>query len=280
MIFVWLLFFFVFGSRYTQAQIPLYYQLLEAYQPVTNYNQPQNTLNNSTVLGVSTTSSTSASAPIPIPQIGGDGPVLKIAVFGDSMIETLGPEITALKNSLKQYFPQKIFSLSNFGQSSTTIDKAVTKLPEIIAQNPDIVVIESFAYNNYGNTQSGFDKQWQQLSDITTKIKNSLPKSKIIITSTIAPNSIVFANGIKDLHLSSLDKIERTSTIKLYLQNAINFATSLGFPLADAYHPSLNNNDGSREFISSTDNLHPSASGATLFADVLADTIFKNKLLD
>jgi lysophospholipase L1-like esterase len=272
MIFAWLLFFFVFSSRLSQAQIPLYYQLLEAYQPTTNYSPPKITLNNPQVLG--------ATSPSPLPQIGGDGHIIKIAVFGDSMIETLGPDITALKNSLKQYFPQQIFSFSNFGQSSTTLDKAVAKLPEIIAQQPDIVVIESFAYNNYGNTQSGFDKQWQQLSDTTSKIKNSLPKAKIIIASTVSPNSIVFGNGIKDLHLSALDKIERTSTIKLYLQNAINFATSLGFPLADAYHPSLNNNDGSREFISSTDNLHPSASGATLFADVLADTIFKNKLLD
>jgi lysophospholipase L1-like esterase len=262
------------------ALIPLFYQLIEAYHPE-SYTPPAISIVESTptpannVLGISITTPSATPS-----NIGGEGHVITIAVLGDSMIATLGPDISSLKLSLKQYFPTNIFNLINFGQSATTIDKAASQLPEILTQKPDIIVVESFAYNNFGNTQSGFDKQWQYLSDITSKIKSALPNTKIIIAATIAPNSVNIANGIKDLHLSSLDKIEKANTIKLYLQNAINFANSVGFPLADAYHLSLVDNDGNREFISSTDNLHPSASGATLFSDVLADTISRHKLLD
>ena len=261
------------------ALIPLFYQLLEAYHPQ-SYTPPTITIVEPTPINVLGVSTIPSPAPVPL-NVGGEGEVITIGVLGDSMIETLGIDLPTLKNSLRQYFPGHVFNLLNFGTGSQTVEYGLQhELPDLITQHPDIVVIESFAYNNFGNTQAGYDRHRLALGAITTTIQQQLPQAKIIIAATIAPNSIVFGNGIKDLHLSSLDKIEKANTTQLYLQNAINFASSAGFPVADTYHLSLLNNDGQREFISSTDNLHPSASGATLFSDVVADTISRHKLLD
>lgn len=277
-------------ARPANAQIPLFYQLLEAYHPTYYYN-PTISLSTPEVLGVSTSttvSTTPASAPT---NIGGGDKVTTIALLGDSMIDTLGPNVAALNQSLARQFPSRSFDILNYGVGSRDIEYGLYRLTNsyeylgkhidsLVSTNPDIVVVESFAYNNFGNSQQGIDRHWLALGAITTTIKQKLPKAKIIIATTIAPNSIVYGNGIKNLHLTSLEKIEKANTTKLYLQNAINYATSQGFPLANAYQASLSGNDGQRQYISSIDNLHPSASGASLFSDTIVETIQKHKLLD
>lgn len=257
--------------------IPLFYQLYQAYRNTDlNINhQPQGQVLSSQV----------EITPTPTPQIetptniGGEGKVINIALIGDSMIETLTPEAPILKNSLSLYFPNQVFYIHNYGFPAKTIDFAHSKIHEIIRQNPDIVVLESFAYNNYGNTQEGFDKQWHYLGAITTEIKNKLPNTKIILATTIAPISVEFANG-SEFSFSAIEKIEKTKTIKIYLENTKNFANSQNFYLADAYTLSLNkNNDGYRELVEKEKNIHPSSLGHQLFSDSIAKTIFDNKLL-
>lgn len=284
------MFFFLLALCYltfavpSHAQIPLLFQLLSAYhsRSLANVSPPrfvEVSPSPGMVLGSSVTSPTPT-----LPPIGGDGKVYTIAFLGDSMIDTLGTDLPAVHDSLKKNFPLRAFSLLNYGVGSQNIESGLYRLthsynyqgktiPSLISQRPDIIVVESFAYNNFGNTQSGYDRHWLALGAITSTIKTQLPQTKIIIAATIAPNSAVFSNGTKDLNLTALEKREKTSTIKLYLQNAINFAQSEGYPLADAYHPSLVNNEGSRQYINSVDNIHPSAAGASLFADTLANTI-------
>jgi lysophospholipase L1-like esterase len=265
-----------------RAQIPLYYQLLEAFHPQTIVadNHP---------VSLGTPSATATGTPLPSPPA--DTKTVTIGILGDSMIDTLGPGVPSLLKSLQKYYPGRNFNVLNYGYSSTDIEYGLYRLehdydyqgrhvPSLLSQEPDVIIVESFAYNNFGNTQSGFDRQWLNLGAITSTIKNNLPGTKIVLASTITPNSVIFANGVKDLHLSSLDKIEKTSTIKLYLQNLINFATSEHYPLADAYHPSMFNDDGLTELINSTDNIHPSTAGAELFSDVIAKTLHDEKVIE
>jgi len=217
--------------------------------------------------------------------------IITIAVLGDSMIDTLGPDISSLETALEQYFPNKKFKIINYGVGASNIEYALHRLknnyqykdqdyPSLLSLNPDIIVVESFAYNNFGNTQSGFDRQWQALSNITSTIQKELPATKIVLTATIAPNSLNFASGIKDIHLTNLEKIEKTKTIRAYLQNIINFAQSQKFPLANAFTNSLKNDEGLPELISKADNLHPSELGAQFFSDTLAKTLFDNKIIE
>lgn len=307
LIFAFLGFIFLSFPKNCHAQIPLFYQLFEAYKPSVSTNRiiPRNTpiptpiptliptplatptptvsitvsITDSQVLGNTNTN------------IGGDGKIYTIAVLGDSMIDTLGQSIPHLETSLIRYFPNKKFNILNYGVGSSNIEYGLFRFnndykylennrPSIFSQNPDIIVIESFAYNNFGNTQSGIDKQWLNLGAITTMIKSRLPNCKIVLATTIAPNSIIFGNGNPNTHFSSFEKIEKTNTIKLYLQNLINFANSENFALADAYIPSIVKNEGLTDLINPDDNIHPSELGKEFFCDTVAKTIFDNKLID
>lgn len=251
-----------------QFLIPLYYQLSQAYKPVSLIAPTPTVV--PVVLGVSVTN------PQPLPPIGGEGQVKTVALFGDSMIQTIKNNI--LERSLQKYFPTTKFNILNFGYSSTNFEVAVRNLPEIISQSPDIIIVESFAYNNFGNSQAGLEKHSQLLTDTIKTIKEKLPDTKIILAATIAPNSVVFSNGISSLHLTALEKIERTKTIRYYLENSVKYANKYGYPIIDVYNSSLVNNDGFLPLISSSDHLHPSDFGQELFGDILAKTIFDLKL--
>jgi len=259
--------------------IPLYYQLLEAYHPVSYYSaSPQVTIN------------TISPTPAPVSaSFVKKTSNLTIALLGDSMIDTLS--VNTCQQSFNNYFPNFNINLLKYGYGSTNIESGLKRLtettsylgkdnPSILSQNPDIIVIESFAYNNYGNSQSGIDRHSAALKKMIDTINEQSPHPKIVLAATIAPNSISYGNGLKNYQFSALEKVERTSTIKLYLQNIIRFATQNKIPLADAFHPSLFGQDGLDSLISSGDHLHPSPLGSQLFCDTIAKSIRDNRLLN
>jgi len=314
---IFLLFFFctfhqkIIASNVT-PNIPMYYQLLEAYRPASPYYylkiSPTSTLQPKTspasiksvptqafspISSYSPRLNLSASAPsinsLSGQILGTQTRLMTIAVLGDSMTNALGNNIPSLEMALKKYYPGYQFRILNYGAESSNIENGFYRLTNdfellgkkyasIISQEPDIIIIESFAYNNFGNTQSGIDRHWTNLSAITATIAQDSPTTKIVIAATISPNSNVFADDSLD-KLTVGEKIERSNTVKLYLQNAINFAKTQNYPLADTFSPSMKNGEGIKEFISESDHIRPSALGIQLFCETLAKTIFDYRLI-
>jgi hypothetical protein len=271
--------------------IPLYYQLLQAYHPIPYLPSPP-TLILSIPTPTPTPTSISSLQVLGINQepsaIGGETQFLSIALLGDSMIDTLPQHI--LLTSLQKSFPAVKFNIYDYGYGSTNIESGLLRLtqksiylsedyPPILDLKPNFIVVESFAYNNFGNSTTGLEHQRQVLQQIVNTIKTKSPNTQIILAATIAPNSLNFADGIKNLSLTSLEKTEKSNTIKLYLQNLINFAQEFNLPLVDAYHPSLKNNEGLLELISNSDHLHPSTLGTEFFSDLLAQEIQSRQLI-
>jgi lysophospholipase L1-like esterase len=275
--------------------IPIFYQLRSAYQPSLSkaiYRPFSSTVSIPTQVEITPTPTPTPAQSIAPPiveaslpqkpmaqNIGGISKTVSIALLGDSMIETLSTDI--LNKSLLAYYPNSTFNIANFGSPSQTIEYGKKRLEsEIIPQEPIIIVIESFAYNNFGNTEENINRHWLNLGAITTLIKTKLPNTKIILTTTICPNATTFGNG-SEFKFSSMEKQEKVKTIDLYLKNTINFATSQNFLLADTYSISCDKSgQGLPELINTQDNIHPSELGKQLFADTLSQTIYKNKIID
>jgi len=279
------------------AQIPLSHLLIQSYKPSSIYQVKSDIVKTvGNILGLTNTSINQNSLPTPTPSpqpetpaIGGYQKPITIAILGDSMIDTL-KDFSYLKKSLQTAYPQYVFNIINYGLGASDIEYGLFRLendyqyldehhPSLLSQNPDIIIIESFAYNNFGNNQAGFDKHWLNLGALTTKIKQSLPNTKILLTSTIAPSSVIFANG-SGTSFSALEKLQKTKTINLYLQNLINFSKSQNYPLADAYTPSLKNQDGNPIFVNKDDGIHPSALGSQFFQDILFESLQKYKFIE
>ena len=211
--------------------------------------------------------------------------VLTVAMLGDSMIDVLWESLPQLRTALEKYFPDTKLNLYNFGVGASNIEYASFRLtqgyqymgksfPSVLSIKPDVLVLESFAYNNFGDNQKGLDKQWLLIAEIIEKTKRISPKTKIVLASTIAPNSAVYGDGIDGIDWPLDQKKTRATTVKKYLENMINFAVSQGYPLADAYHSSMDvNGEGKLEYISASDNLHLSGPGGVLFCNKVAETI-------
>jgi len=212
---------------------------------------------------------------------------LTVAVLGDSMVDVLQPDLPQLRAALRKDFPGTDLRLYNFGVGASNLEYASYRLihdyvylgkhfPSVLSVKPDILVLESFAYNNFGDSQDGLDKQWLLLGEIITKTKKLSPNTKVILAATIAPNSAVYGDGIDGIDWPSDQKAARAATVKKYLENLINFANSQGYPLADAYHPSTDTKgEGKLVYINAGDHLHPSGPGGELFCQKLAEVISK-----
>lgn len=211
-----------------------------------------------------------------------------IAVVGDSMVDVMQQGLPQLQSALKNVYPNVTFTLYNFGVGASNLEYAITRLinsytylgegkPSVLSTMPDIVIIESFAYNNFGPGQAGLDHQWLLLAKAVDTIRSNAPGAKIIIASTIAPNGHIFGDSA-GLNFQPNDKWQRAETIKTYLENALRFAQSEHIPYADAFHTTLGSDgQGITKYIQ--DGIHPSGPGGELFAQKVVEAIRKYNLL-
>lgn len=212
-----------------------------------------------------------------------------IAVLGDSMVDTLGEGFPALADKLNESFPAKSFAIFNYGQGATDLESGLFRLtngtnyldkyyPPLLSYKPDILVVESFAYNHWGGQKYDLDRQWLGIAKILDTIHHESPFTQVILAATIAPNSKIFGDG--KLNWPTNLKSDSATITKAYLQNMINFAVSENYPVADAYHASLGTNgEGLPIYINNGDHLHPSPEGAKLFAEKIVETIKINNLI-
>jgi lysophospholipase L1-like esterase len=223
------------------------------------------------ILGVTTI------APTPTP------PVTKkksytIAFLGDSMIDTMGPGLPAVGSKLSAAYPATNFTLLNYGAGGTNIDYAIERIthgytylgnqiPSLASIRPDIVVVESCAYNPFPDADGGVNRHWLALARAVDTIRANIPGAKIMIAATIAPNANIFGDGV--LNWNAEQKAKKVAEINAYLGSTVKFATSQHLPLADAFHAS----GGSTQYINGSDHIHYSEAGRALFAQKVVTAI-------
>ena len=220
-----------------------------------------------------------------------DNPVkrtITIAILGDSMVDTLGKNLPDLKDLLTNTYPEFTFNLLNFGQGSTDLESGLKRLTEgtlymnnymspVLSNKPDILIIESFAYNHWTNSPSDLDRQWVTYAKMIDTVREKSPDTRVIFAATIAPNSARYGDG--KLNWSTAMKRDAAATTQAYLENLVKFTASQKAILADAYHPSLTSaGEGNLVYIDASDHLHPSQAGARLFSEKIVETIKMNQL--
>lgn len=210
-----------------------------------------------------------------------------IALLGDSMFDTAGIGYPQLVAKLKSLFPEINFNILNYGVGARDLEYGLYRLtndyeylgeniPSLLSQNLDIIIIESFAYNHWSKSQSDLDREWLTLAKIVDEVK-SKSAAKIVFLATIAPNREVYGKGIKDINWTEEERKENSETVKMYLQNHINFANSQKIPLIDIYHQTMDSNgEGKIEYINHDDFLHPSPEGHELVASEIAKWLTEN----
>lgn len=215
---------------------------------------------------------------------------ITIAVIGDSMTDLMGPNLPYLKTALQKYYPQVQFNLLNYGVGAENIEKGLKRIkkeytyqgrhyPALVSINPDIVVIESFAYNPFRDSTGELDRHWSALVKIVDFIKSNT-RAKIIILATIAPTKEKFGQGPNGVNWLKDLAWQHANRIGQYLENTVRFAQSANLPLVDVYHQTLlPNGGGNLAYINPGDHIHQNEAGNKLIAKLLAEKIFQLNLI-
>jgi hypothetical protein len=170
--------------------------------------------------------------------------------------------------------------LLNYGAGGTNIEYGIQritqdyeylgkKIPALVKTNPDIVVIESFAYNPWGVEQSDLDRHWLAMAKIVDLLK-SQTSAKILFMATIAPNKANFGSGPAGVNWDKDTSYLHAAKIEKYINSTIRFAQSQGYAYIDAYTPSIVSGDGNLAYINPGDHIHPSVSGCQFIARLVA----------
>ena len=210
-----------------------------------------------------------------------------IAIYGDSMVDTMGTGLPYLETSLRNYYPQVNFKLLNYGIGAQTVEQGLAGFDQnynykdrqydsITNSGADIIIIESFAYNPLG--EEGLDTQWIALSQMVEKARAT--GAQVMLLATIAPTKTDFGQGPGGVNWPADIAWQHAETINRYLENTVKLASSLNVPLIDAYHASLlSNGEGNPSFINNHDHIHPSVAGHQFVAGLIAETISRRGMI-
>lgn len=214
-----------------------------------------------------------------------------IILVGDSMTDYLGENADQLGKYLKEYYPDKIFGIFNYGFGSTNILSVKERLEKtttykdkqfypILERYFDLILIESFGYNPLAqySLEEGIKKQNEALDEIVESIRKTHPDSEIIFVATIAPSKARYAENVVDISIEN--RTQQATERMIYIANHIQYAQQHNIPLVNIFEKSLNE-DGSANlsFINPTDYIHPSAEGVDLISKEIAKFIYETGIL-
>ena len=205
-----------------------------------------------------------------------------VAVFGDSMEDTMGTNLDYLNTSLRKKYPGVNFSFYNYGIGSQNVDDGLNRVcqkfdykdrhyPSLCDLKPDVLIVGSFAYNPF----SPYDRNrhWLRLANLVEGLRNV--SGNIYLLAEIAPLKQNFGLGPAGINWQRDAAVQQSVHINEQLKNAVGLAGSLGIPLIDAYDATINviSQEGNRGYVNPGDGIHPSVSGHIFMADLMADKI-------
>lgn len=202
-----------------------------------------------------------------------------IAIYGDSMIDTMGERLEYLEHSLKASYPDVNFTLYNYGIGAQNVEMGLERwnnrldyqdrhYPAITEVKPDIVIVGSFAYNPF----SPYDRNrhWIGLTKLVQQAQTVSPH--VYMLAEIAPLRSNFGKGPNGVNWDENTAYTHSGWIVEQLENVVGLSKTLQVPLIDVFDPSK----GHPEYTNPSDGIHPSVAGHEFTADIITNTIKLN----
>lgn len=204
-----------------------------------------------------------------------------IAVYGDSMVETMGENLDYLQVALKEKYPYTKFSMYNYGigaekvseglaRYANSFDRGNRHFPSIKDLKPDIIVVGSYSYNPFDQHDAMRHKN--VLAELVNLARQS---SKVYMLAEIAPVETGFGTGTGGVNWPESITKTHVQRIQEQMQSVFALGTQLTVPIVNAYDASKKPGStfGKPEYVSSHDNVHPSILGQIFTANKIAETI-------
>lgn len=221
--------------------------------------------------------------------------VYKIALLGDSMTDTAGEGCPLLRQELKKHYPEIEFDLYNYGVGGTRVGYGLWRLtndyefndkhyPALVNLEPDIVLVESFAYNNgHDSTREDGLSHFRDMHYQIVETLKEKTHAQVVHVVTIAPDLDRFLESVSN-YKNTPASIRRwmAEDRVLYLEEMIKIAGELNTPLVNVYQASL---DAAKQgtplgrWITPKDWIHPGEEGHQFIAETIAKVFVEKGLV-
>jgi len=220
---------------------------------------------------------------------------IRIAMLGDSMTDTAGLDCKELKLQLNRNYPELHFELFNYGVGGTRVGYGLWRLTHeyefrdvkfapLVEIKPDVVLLESFAYNNGsdGDLPGGIEHFRDMHRKIVTMLREKTG-AEIIFVATIAPDPERFLESVPNFVFTPSSVLRRMAEDRVkYLREGLKIAAELGLPVVNVYQATL---DAAARgvplgtYIDQNDWIHPNAEGHRLTAGLTIEVLKKYNLI-
>lgn len=205
-----------------------------------------------------------------------------VAVFGDSMEDTMGSNLDYLAVALRKKYPGISFSFYNYGIGSQNVKTGLDRLCQNFSYKdrnyqslcdlkPDVIIIGSFAYNPFSPYNR--EEHWLTLAALIKEAKKIV--DNVYLIAEISPNKRTFGVGPFGINWNHDLAYQHAQHIEEQLQNAVGLGKTLGIPLINIYALSKNllTGEGRNELINASDGIHASIKGQEFTANLIASVI-------
>lgn len=218
---------------------------------------------------------TPTASPSPSPEIKLSKTEYKIALYGDSMIDTMG-DMSYLNTALAKKYPNVKFNLYNYGIGAQNVKVGFERInlkfsyanrnyDAIGAIGADAIVVGTFAYNPFDphNTEN----YRNYLQPLISQLKATGKPVYLLIE--VGPLGENFGKGPRGVNLGSDYGIAHSKKISEQLTAAKTVAQSLNIPIIDVYTLT----QGNPTYTDPDDGIHPSVDGHIFTANLIVQTV-------
>lgn len=204
-----------------------------------------------------------------------------IALYGDSMIDTMAEYMIYLEDALKTKYPDTHFTLYNYGIGGENVEKGLSRVessfsnrervyPPLSSIGADAIVVGSFAYNPFNPHDR--NKHYALLGELIQKTQSY--SSQVYLLAEIAPLGARFGKGPGGVNWpEDMAKYKALHVVE-QLEDVVNLSKAESIPLIDAFHTSQKDPPfGDPTFVNENDGIHPSEEGHYFIAHLIAKTI-------
>lgn len=208
-------------------------------------------------------------------------PVYSIAIFGDSMVDTMGENLEYLQKILANKYPETKFKLYNYGIGGQNVQQGLLRFessfvnrernfPPLPALSPDILIIGSFAYNPFPTHDR--NRHYTLLKELLAKAKTL--SSSIYLLAEVAPIKTGFGKGKNGVNMPENAAKEQALRIIEQLDDAVNLSAAENTTIINVYYLSrIDGVFGDPYYVNPDDGIHPSVPGHTFTAEVIVQKI-------
>jgi len=222
---------------------------------------------------------------------------IRMVAIGDGMVEHAGVGMPLLAAQLQAAWPNVPFEVINQGVTGSRVghglwrltreyEQAGRQLTPIVTLQPDVVLLESFAYTNAADGVIG-DEGLRHLREMHWRIVSTIREktaADIVFVVSVAPDGERFLETSPAyVHTPGAIRRWMAKDRRIYLEEAAKMAQSWELPIANAFQASMDaaaRGTPLARFISATDWLHPSEEGHRLTAGLIVEALRQHKLLE